>query len=102
MAVEGPFWASMIEIAGESSGAGGGVLNMGGNLGGTLSPWLTPVLAAAFGWVAALDVAAAVAACSALLWLFIYPGGPPVPPEAFPTGPAGDPGAPTTSTFPLP
>ena len=28
MSVEGPFWASMIEVTGEDAGAAGGILNM--------------------------------------------------------------------------
>ena len=49
LSVEGPFWATMTAIAGTRSGAGGGVMNMGGNLGGVISPALTPVLAASIG-----------------------------------------------------
>ena len=43
MAVEGPYWASVIEVAGEDAGAAGGILNTGGNIGGTLSASLTPL-----------------------------------------------------------
>ena len=73
LCVEGPFWATMMEIAGESSGAGGGVMNMGSNLGGMISPWLTPVLAEAMGWANALYVAAALALIAAILWLGVSP-----------------------------
>jgi ACS family glucarate transporter-like MFS transporter len=75
MAVEGTFWASAIEIAREHSGSGGGILNAGGNLGGLLSPYATPLIAERLGWVAALDVGAAVAVAAGLLWLWISPGG---------------------------
>ena len=34
LSVEGPFWATMIRIAGGRSGAAGGVMNIGSNLGG--------------------------------------------------------------------
>lgn len=74
MAVEGAYWASVIEIAREHSGSGGGILNMGGNLGGLLSPTVTPLIAANLGWVVALDVGAAGAIAAGLLWFWISPG----------------------------
>jgi len=74
MSVEGPFWASMIEVAGEDAGAGGGILNTGGNVGGILSAALTPVIAKPMGWETAFGVAAALSALSGLLWLWIAPG----------------------------
>lgn len=73
LSVEGPFWATMTELAGPKSGAAGGVMNMGSNLGGLVSPALTPVLAAAIGWEAALHVAAALSVVGGLLWLGISP-----------------------------
>jgi len=73
LSVEGPFWATMTELAGPRSGAAGGVMNMGSNLGGLVSPALTPVLAAAIGWERALHVAAALAVAGGLLWLGIAP-----------------------------
>jgi ACS family glucarate transporter-like MFS transporter len=71
LSVEGPFWATMMEIAGPSSGTGGGVMNLGSNLGGMISPALTPWLASLWGWQPALDVAAVFSALAALLWLGI-------------------------------
>jgi ACS family glucarate transporter-like MFS transporter len=71
MSVEGAFWASMTEIAPEQAGAGGGILNMGGNLGGFLSPTVTPIVAAYFGWVAALAIGAGLSVLSALLWFLV-------------------------------
>jgi ACS family glucarate transporter-like MFS transporter len=73
LSVEAPFWATMMEIAGDRSGAGGGVMNMGSNLGGMISPWLTPVLAASIGWEHALYVAAALSLVAAVLWLGVSP-----------------------------
>lgn len=73
LSVEGPFWATMTELAGPKSGAAGGVMNMGSNLGGLVSPALTPVLAAAIGWEAALHVAAGISVVGGLLWLGISP-----------------------------
>jgi ACS family glucarate transporter-like MFS transporter len=71
MSVEGPFWATMIEVAGEDAGAAGGLLNMGGNIGGTLSVSITPLIAMQFGWDAAFGVAAGLSAVGGLLWLGI-------------------------------
>ncbi len=73
VSVEGPFWATMIELAGGRSGAAGGVMNMGSNLGGLISPALTPVLAAAIGWENALHLAAALAALAGFAWIGIKP-----------------------------
>lgn len=71
LAVEGPFWATMTEVAGPRSGTAGGMMNMGSNLGGLVSPALTPILAAHIGWENALHVAAALSIVGALLWLGI-------------------------------
>ena len=73
MSVEGPFWASMIEVAGEDAGSAGGILNTGGNVGGTLSASITPLIAKPLGWDAAFGVAAGLSALGALLWLWINP-----------------------------
>ena len=73
LSVEGPFWATMISVAGDRSGAAGGVMNMGSNLGGLVSPALTPVLAGWFGWEAALFVSAGVAVAGGLMWIWIVP-----------------------------
>jgi ACS family glucarate transporter-like MFS transporter len=73
LSVEGPFWATMIGIAGGRSGAAGGVMNMGSNLGGLISPALTPLMAASIGWENALHVGAAVAAVAGIVWFWISP-----------------------------
>ncbi len=73
LSVEGPFWATMMEIAGKNSGAAGGVMNMGSNIGGLISPAITPILAATMGWENALYVAAALSIVGAVLWLGISP-----------------------------
>jgi ACS family glucarate transporter-like MFS transporter len=73
LSVEGPFWATMMEIAGGLSGAGGGIMNAGSNVGGLISPALTPVLAESIGWENALHVAAVLSVVAALLWLGIRP-----------------------------
>jgi ACS family glucarate transporter-like MFS transporter len=75
MSVEGAFWATVTEIAPDRAATAGGTLNMGGNLGGMLAPVLTPWVAATFGWIAALDLAACVAILGGGLWLWISPRG---------------------------
>jgi ACS family glucarate transporter-like MFS transporter len=75
LSVEGPFWATMMEIAGDRSGVGGGIMNTGSNVGGLISPALTPVLAKVIGWENALHVAAVLSVVAALLWLGIRPAG---------------------------
>lgn len=69
LCTEGPFWATMNQICGEHSGAGGGVMNFGSNLGGMISPALTPWLAERIGWGAALSLTAGLAAIAGVLWL---------------------------------
>lgn len=73
LCVEGPFWATMMEIAGARSGTAGGIMNMGSNLGGLISPALTPVLAARIGWENALLLAAGISILAAVMWLWISP-----------------------------
>jgi ACS family glucarate transporter-like MFS transporter len=70
---EGPFWATMMEIARSNSGAAGGIMNMGSNIGGLVSPALTPILAAHLGWKNALYVGAGISVVSAALWLGVTP-----------------------------
>jgi len=76
LSVEGPFWATMMEIARSGSGTAGGIMNMGSNLGGLVSPALTPVLAAHIGWENALMLAAAISVLGAVMWLGITPAPP--------------------------
>jgi ACS family glucarate transporter-like MFS transporter len=73
LCVEGPFWATMTELAGARSGTAGGVMNMGSNVGGLISPALTPVLARWMGWENALLISAVLAIVAALLWLWVRP-----------------------------
>src|SRR5436190_2128907 len=74
LAVEGPFWATMLSVAGPRAGTAGGIMNMGSNVGGFISPALTPVLAAAIGWERSLDIAAVAAVMAGALWLGVKPG----------------------------
>jgi MFS transporter, ACS family, glucarate transporter len=69
LSTEGPFWATMAELAGARSGLAGGTMNFGSNLGGMISPTLTPWLAQRIGWEAALSLTAALAVVGSILWL---------------------------------
>ncbi len=73
LSVEGPFWATMMALAGPSSGTAGGIMNMGSNVCGLISPVLTPLLAARIGWENALHVAGALGVVAAALWVGIDP-----------------------------
>ncbi len=47
---EGPFWATVTELAGEQVGGAGSILNTGAQIGGFFAPILTPMIAAWAGW----------------------------------------------------
>ena len=66
---EGPFWATLNQVAGGHGGLAGGIMNFGSNLGGLVSPVATPWLAARIGWSGALSVAAVLAGAAGLLWM---------------------------------
>lgn len=68
-AAEGPFWASMTDIAGPFAGSAGGFLNMVGNVGGALSAMLTPWIAGQVGWTNVFTIASIMGLVGALLWL---------------------------------
>jgi ACS family glucarate transporter-like MFS transporter len=69
LCTEGPFWATMTQLAGERSGLAGGAMNFGGNLGGLISPTLTPWLAERIGWEQTLTLTAGLAIVAGMLWL---------------------------------
>jgi MFS transporter, ACS family, glucarate transporter len=71
LSVEGPFWATMMELAGSRSGTAGGMINLGSNIGGLISPALTPILAAHLGWENAMYVGGGVSVIAAALWFGI-------------------------------
>jgi ACS family glucarate transporter-like MFS transporter len=68
-ATAGAYWASTIDLSPHHAGALSGLMNMGANLGGVVSPTLTPLIGEAWGWPAALTVAAGAAVLGGLLWL---------------------------------
>jgi len=89
LSVEGPFWATLMEVEGAQTATAGGIMNMGSNIGGLISPALTPVIAARAGWENALYVAAILALVAAVMWLGITPAG-------------GRPASPAPSAVPAP
>jgi MFS transporter, ACS family, glucarate transporter len=66
-------WATSIDVAKEYAGTVSGVMNWGGNFGGVISPILTPWIARRWGWLPALEVAAAIVLSGSFLWLVIAP-----------------------------
>lgn len=72
-AADVPYWATVIDLSGDQSGAAGGIMNAGGNLGGAFAPYVTPLLAVSFGWSAGLLVGCLAAVIGAVVWFFIDP-----------------------------
>jgi len=66
-------WATSIDVARQHAGTVSGFMNWGGNLGGVISPILTPWIAKRWGWLPALEFAAAVVMAGACLWFVIEP-----------------------------
>jgi ACS family glucarate transporter-like MFS transporter len=69
LCTEGPFWATMAQLAPEESGLAGGTMNFAGNVGGLISPALTPWLAERLGWEETLTLTAGLAVVAGALWL---------------------------------
>jgi ACS family glucarate transporter-like MFS transporter len=65
------FWAACIDLGQQYSGSVAGLMNTFGNLGGFFSPIVTAYIASAFGWTAALTLAAFVTVGSGLCWLVV-------------------------------
>jgi ACS family glucarate transporter-like MFS transporter len=69
--IVGSLWSTIMNIAGEHTGAVYGVVGLCANIGGMVAPTLTPLLAARYGWEVALHVAALLAGAGGMLWLAI-------------------------------
>jgi MFS transporter, ACS family, glucarate transporter len=67
------FWSVTADIAGASSGAVSGFMNMGSQIGSAITASLTPWLAAQFGWNTSFRVAAAMCIVGAMCWLIVDP-----------------------------
>ncbi len=72
LATEGLFWASVADLARESAGAAGGVMNTAENLGGIASTTLVPLVAARAGWSVVFHSAAVLALVSGLVWTVVH------------------------------
>jgi len=68
------WWATANDLSPADSGTISGVMNTAGSLGGVVSPVLTPWIASRFGWIRALDFAAAMVVLAGVLWLLIRGG----------------------------
>jgi ACS family glucarate transporter-like MFS transporter len=66
-------WVMPNDLSRHYSGSLAGLLNMANNLGGAISPTLTPLIAARYGWTAALDFAALMMAGMGSLWFLVHP-----------------------------
>jgi len=64
------YFATALEVLPGHSATVVGTINAGANLGGVFSPALTPWIAARYGWVAALGIAAFLSFVAAVLWVF--------------------------------
>jgi len=73
LAAQTPSWAATIDLAPSHSATLFGIMNTMAQATGALAPVLTPLIAARFGWVAALDFAACMSAVAGLLWIFVRP-----------------------------
>lgn len=67
------FWSVTSEIAGASSGAVSGVMNMGNQIGGVITASLSPWIAREFGWTASFAAAAALCLVGGLAWTLVRP-----------------------------
>jgi MFS family permease len=76
-AVEGPHWATAVELGARRGGSAAAILNTGGNAGGLLAPIITPWVGQRHGWGAAVALGSLVLLAGVALWFGIVPGGKP-------------------------
>jgi MFS family permease len=72
---EGPFWATVTEMAGDHVGSASSILNTGAQVGGFFGPVLTPLIASRFGWAWGL-YAGVVVVSSAVVAVYFVKMGP--------------------------
>jgi len=72
---EGPFWATVTEMAGERLGRASSILNTGAQVGGAFAPIVTPWIAAKMGWASGLHAGglAALSAAAAVYFIKLRP-----------------------------
>ena len=71
--VEGPTWATAIELGRRRGSTAAGICNTGGNAGGTLAPTVTPWIGTTIGWNYALALSCLVCLAGVCLWFWINP-----------------------------
>jgi MFS family permease len=76
-AVEGPHWATAVELGARRGGSAAAILNTGGNAGGLLAPIITPWVGQRWGWGWAVTLGSLVLLAGVVLWGGIVPGGTP-------------------------
>ncbi len=81
---EGPFWATVTEMAGDHVGSASSILNTGAQVGGFFAPVLTPMIASRFGWSWGLYAGVAVVSSGIVALYFVKMGRDPGLPVAFP------------------
>jgi MFS family permease len=71
--IEGPFWATAVEVGGARGGFSAAVVNTGGNGIGLIAPVATPWISdkLGFGWQSGITVASIVCFLGAICWLGI-------------------------------
>jgi len=71
--IEGPFWATAVEVGGARGGFSAAVVNTGGNGIGLIAPIATPFISESLGlgWQAGITVASVVCLGGAVCWLGI-------------------------------
>lgn len=69
-------WAAAVDLAPAHAGTLFGAMNTLAQVAGTIAPVATPAIASRFGWVMALDFAAAMVLVAALLWCAVNPAKP--------------------------
>lgn len=71
--IEGPFWATAVEVGGAQGGFSAAVVNTGGNGIGLIAPIATPLISdtLGLGWQAGITVASVVCLGGAICWLGI-------------------------------
>ena len=68
---EGPFWATVTEMAGEHVGGASSILNAGAQVGGFFAPVLTPLIASRWGWSWGLYAGSLIAVSGVIAVYFV-------------------------------
>ena len=79
---EASYWTAAISVSGRHAAEASGVMNTGGNLIGVFGGLMVPLIAAKFGWTAAVASGSLFAFIGAALWLFIRADEPMIESEA--------------------